>query len=123
MHTGKKIKLLRNLKGISQEQLAEKIGRTRALVSHIEQTGKANYDTLLLILNYFNLTKQEFDDFEQSQFKINKIKEYKLTEQSIIQLQEKLENYQKENEILKELIESQKEMIGMLKRKANKKTK
>jgi len=120
MHTGKKIKLLRNLKGISQEQLAEKIGRTRALVSHIEQTGKANYDTLLLILNYFHLTLQDFNDFEQSQFKINKIKEYKSTEQSIIQLQEKLENYQKENEILKELIESQKEMIGMLKRKSKK---
>jgi transcriptional regulator with XRE-family HTH domain len=121
MHTGKKIKLFRNLKGISQEQLAEKIGRTRALVSHIEQTSKVNYDTLMLILNYFNLTKQEFDDFEQSQFKINKIKEYKLTEQSINQLQEKLENYQKENTILKELIESQKEMIVILKKKVGRK--
>jgi transcriptional regulator with XRE-family HTH domain len=118
MHTGKKIKLLRNLKGITQDQLAEKIGRTRALVSHIEQTGKANYDTLMLIINCFNLTMQEFEEFDQSQLKINKIKEYKTSEQNIKQLQERLENYQKENKILKELVESQKEMIVILKKKA-----
>jgi transcriptional regulator with XRE-family HTH domain len=40
MLTGKKIKLLRQIHGYTQEELASIIGRTRALVSHIEQSDK-----------------------------------------------------------------------------------
>lgn len=117
MHLGKKIKLLRNIKGISQEQLATKIRRTRALISHIEQSGKVNYETLMLILNYFNLSKEEFDNLDQNQFKVNKIKELNSAIDGTEILKEQIKNYQKENEILKELIESQKEIIKFLKGK------
>lgn len=117
MHTGKKIKLLRNLKGISQEQLASKIGRTRALISHIEQSGQVNYETLLLILNFFNLKKEEFDNFEQNQIKLTKGKENLTQTDELQKLKEQINNCQKENIILKELVDSQKEIIKLLKEK------
>ena len=117
MHTGKKIKLLRNLKGISQEQLASKIGRTRALISHIEQSGQVNYETLLLILNFFNLKKDDFDNFEQNQIKLTKTKDNTLQIDELQKLKEQISNCQKENSILKELVDSQKEIIKLLKAK------
>lgn len=117
MHTGKKIKLLRNLKGISQEQLASKIGRTRALISHIEQSGQVNYETLLLILNFFNLKKDDFDNFEQNQIKLTKTKDNTLQIDELQKLKEQISNCQKENSILKELVDSQKEIIKLLKEK------
>jgi len=117
MHTGKKIKLLRNLKGISQEQLASKIGRTRALISHIEQSGQVNYETLLLILNFFNLKKDDFDNFEQNQIKLTKTKDNILQIDELQKLKEQISSCQKENSILKELVDSQKEIIKLLKEK------
>jgi transcriptional regulator with XRE-family HTH domain len=120
MHLGKKIKLLRNIKGISQEQLANKIRRTRALISHIEQSGKANYETLMLILNYFNISKEDFDNFEQNQIKPNKSKDYTYQIEEIESLKNQLGHCQNENKILIELIESQKEIIKFLKSKRSK---
>ena len=121
MQTGKKIKLLRAIKGLSQEQLADKIGRTRALISHIEQTGKVNYDTLTLILKVLNISKNEFDDFEQNNLKLNATKEYQSVTKEMQTLQDLMESCQKENTILKELVEIQKDVITMLKQKAIKK--
>jgi transcriptional regulator with XRE-family HTH domain len=46
MHIGLKIKMIRLSKGLKQIDLADKINKTRALVSHIEQTGQVNYYTL-----------------------------------------------------------------------------
>ncbi len=117
MHTGKKIKLLRNLKGISQEQLASKIGRTRGLISYIEQSGQVNHETLLLILNYFHLKKEEFDNLEQNQIKLTKTKENTTQTDELQKLKEQVNNYQKENIILKDLVDSQKEIIKLLKEK------
>ncbi len=121
MQTGKKIKLLRAIKGLSQEQLADKIGRTRALISHVEQTGKVNYDTLTLILKVLSISKQEFDDFEQDNLKLNATKEYQSVTKEMQTLQDRLESCQKENTILKELVETQKDLIAMLKQRATKK--
>jgi transcriptional regulator with XRE-family HTH domain len=46
MHIGLKIKLARIAKGFTQQDLADKIFKTRPLVSHIEQTGNVNSKTL-----------------------------------------------------------------------------
>jgi transcriptional regulator with XRE-family HTH domain len=42
-HVGFSIRILRNLAGLSQAELAEKIGKTRGIVSYIEKQGKVNH--------------------------------------------------------------------------------
>lgn len=45
-HIGQKIKRLRAFRGLTQEELAEAIGKTRSLVSFLERTGNVNRFTL-----------------------------------------------------------------------------
>jgi transcriptional regulator with XRE-family HTH domain len=59
MHLGLRIKIARISKGITQEELAEKINKTRPLISSIEQTGKANYYTLRKICEVLELEWDE----------------------------------------------------------------
>jgi transcriptional regulator with XRE-family HTH domain len=79
MHTGKKIKLLRNIKNITQEELAEKINKTRALVSHIEKTGKVKINrmthnlfepTQLSGVEIFQIEEEEIVGEEESEDEI-----------------------------------------------------
>lgn len=120
MHTGKKIKLLRHLRGMNQEELSEKIGKTRALISHIEQTGKVHHQTLLTIIKNFNISEEEFKNFEGSDIKIGRSKDQKISEMEISELKEDIGRLKKENNILKDLVESQKEIISLLKDKSKK---
>ncbi len=114
MHAGKKIKMLRALKGFKQEDLAGKINKTRALVSHIEQTGKVNNYTLNSILKALGISNEEFEKFDGK----DAIKPYRSQEEDEVKmLKERLESYQKENRALKELIQSQKKLIAVLEKK------
>src|SRR4051812_22798612 len=61
MHIGKKIRVARVMKGMSQEVLAEKIGKTRPLISQIENTGKVKTGTLKLICKVLDI---DLDDPE-----------------------------------------------------------
>lgn len=61
MHLGLRIKVERVAKGMTQQQLADKINKTRPLISHIEQTGKVNHYTLLSICNALNVNIEELD--------------------------------------------------------------
>ena len=117
MHYGEKIKLLRHLNGMNQEDIAEKIGRTRALISHIEQTGKVHHETLLQIIRLFNISEEEFRDFKGEDIKIGKSKDQIKTDLEMAELQDELKSLRKENGILKQLVESQKEIINLLKDK------
>lgn len=45
-HLGQKIKRLRAFKGMTQEELATALGKTRSLVSYFERTGNVNNYTL-----------------------------------------------------------------------------
>jgi len=45
-HLGQKIKRLRAFKGMTQEELANALGKTRSLVSYFERTGNINSYTL-----------------------------------------------------------------------------
>jgi transcriptional regulator with XRE-family HTH domain len=45
-HIGQRIRLARLSKGWTQEDLAEKINKTRPMISHIERTGSITFDTL-----------------------------------------------------------------------------
>ena len=60
-HVGRKIKRLRAYRGMSQEQLANSIGKTRSLISHIERTGKINKYTLNEIASALESDSEEFE--------------------------------------------------------------
>lgn len=128
MHTGKKIKILRTYKGLTQQDIADKVNKTRALISHIEQSGKVNYYTLMEILRVLEITHDEFEQFDEKKSVPNasytSSRKYSNHINEIATLKERLINCQKENTILKDLVESQKKVIDILegrKAKADKK--
>jgi transcriptional regulator with XRE-family HTH domain len=120
MHVGEKIKLLRTLRKLSQTELAEKINKTRALVSNIEKSGKVNHYTLKKILSVLNVTMEEFEMLESDKIILIPKEINYYIENEIKQLKEKLNYYQKANETLQELVDAQKIIINSLKKRINK---
>lgn len=116
MHIGLKIKMVRISKGISQQELADMINRTRPLVSHIEQTGKVNTKTLDLLCKALKISELDVENFVNEPR--SPYKNYKPSNTDIFDEVQKLKD---ENKILKELIQSQKEIIEFLKSKPAKK--
>ncbi len=108
MHKGLKIKLARISKGLTQEELAEKIDKTRPLVSSIEQSGQGNYYTLKKICEVLEL------DIETLENELNEpAKGYKGLNAN--NLQKENNRLEKELHLYQELCESQKENILSLK--------
>lgn len=60
-HIGQKIKRLRSFRGMTQDDLATALGKTRSLVSFLERTGKVNKYTLLEIANILNISVEELE--------------------------------------------------------------
>ncbi|NQX96903.1 MAG: helix-turn-helix transcriptional regulator [Flavobacteriales bacterium] len=111
MDIGKKIKVLRAKKGISQQELADLINKTRTLISHIEVTSKVNFFTLTEIANALGVTVPYFtDDFTSS----NIVQEDAVNYST---LSERVKKIERENELLNEIIQNQKEIISQLKEK------
>ncbi len=116
MHLGIKIKMARMSKGLSQQDLADKINKTRALVSHVEQTGKVNAYTLNKICKALNM---EIDQIEHI---INESKNdfnAKFQKDSLLR---EVELLKQEIKLLKDMINMQKDVINDLRSK-NKKRK
>jgi transcriptional regulator with XRE-family HTH domain len=65
-HIGLKIKRLRAFRGLTQEDLARSLGKTRSLVSFFERTGNINKYTLQEISSILNITPDQLegDKFE-----------------------------------------------------------
>jgi transcriptional regulator with XRE-family HTH domain len=61
-HLGQKIKRLRAYRGLTQEDLAKSLGKTRSLVSFFERTGNINKYTLQEISNLLNTTPEELEN-------------------------------------------------------------
>ncbi|MES2779163.1 MAG: helix-turn-helix domain-containing protein [Bacteroidota bacterium] len=110
MHLGLRIKIARISKGMTQEELAEKINKTRPLISSIEQTGKANYYTLKKICEVLGLELDEITNQvndPQAPYGLNKN-----TKQA-----EQLKQLEKELQQLQLLTQSQADLIAALKEK------
>ncbi len=107
--------MLRAFKGLTQEDLAKKINKTRSMVSFIEQTGKTNHYTLMAILKALNISESEIESFDGKVFGPNELEAFYKTELELIK--QKLETLIKENEALKELIVSQKKLIALHEKK------
>ncbi len=111
-HIGKKIKILRAWKGITQDELSEKVHKTRSLLSHIEKTGKVNAYTLEKIIEALGMSKAEFDNFDPSCNVIRSAAKDKGSEMGL--LRERLTISIKENRVLKELVLMQRKLIVLM---------
>ncbi len=60
-HLGERIKRLRAFRGMTQEELAEALGKTRSLVSFLERTGKVNKYRLQEIAGILKTTPDELE--------------------------------------------------------------
>ena len=63
-HLGEKIKRLRSFWGMTQEDLAKSIGKTRSLISFFERTGNINKYTLAEISRVLNISPEEVEQME-----------------------------------------------------------
>jgi len=99
-------------KRLTQQDLAERINKTRPLISNIEQTGKVNYYTLVKIcevlevdIDSLHQMVEEPDSYYQSSDSKNK--------------NQRLQQLEKQIEQLNMLVDSQKDLIAALKEKVD----
>lgn len=62
-HLGEKLKKIRVLHGMSQEDLAKAIGKTRSLISHLETSGNINKYTLQEIATALKIDTSTIENF------------------------------------------------------------
>ena len=60
-HIGQRIKRLRSYRGMTQDDLAAALGKTRSLVSFLERTGKVNKYTLQEVAQILNVTPEDLE--------------------------------------------------------------
>lgn len=111
-HLGQKIKRLRAYRGLTQEDLAEVLGKTRSLVSFLERTGNINKYTLQEIAKVLGVSVDELNDKSENNF----ISEQS-TQSSNTKAGSVIEQLKKENEFLKETIQHQWNLIEALSEK------
>lgn len=110
-HVGRKIKRLRAFRGISQEQLAARIGKTRSLISYIERTGKINKYTLNEIASALESDSEEFELNETELKNSNLIFTSNTTAEKNLGFEMLIKELQSEIVYLKEVINQQFELI------------
>jgi transcriptional regulator with XRE-family HTH domain len=120
MHLGLKIKLARISKGLKQEELAEKINKTRPLISNIEQTGKANHYTLKKICEVLDL---DINDLESSVVAEPTKLNDGFQQQQLSSLSNKIKDIEEDNHNLRSLVSAQSELIKKQKEFINKQSK
>ena len=110
MNIGQKIKILRAKKGLNQQGLADRINKTRTLISHIERTSKANYYTLCEIAKVLEVPVTHFTED-------NDLEIMEEGQTAYFNLAEKVKKLERENQLLNEIVDNQKEIIQQLKEK------
>jgi transcriptional regulator with XRE-family HTH domain len=113
LHVGQKIRRARAMKGWSQEQLGEKIHKTRALVSYIEKSGKVNHETLRHILNALGIKEEILENIVDDPSVVYNTNSGELRVE-IQNLKEEVEKLKKENQLLKDLTENQGRVISLM---------
>jgi transcriptional regulator with XRE-family HTH domain len=64
------VKMLRDRENLTQEQLAEKLGLSRLTIQNLESGKNPTMDTLLKVLQYFDLLKS-FNTYIESEISNN----------------------------------------------------
>jgi transcriptional regulator with XRE-family HTH domain len=120
MHLGLRIKLTRISKGLKQQELAEKINKTRPLISNIEQTGKANHYTLKKICEVLDLDINELESSVVAEpSKLND----GFQQKQLYNLTNKIKDIEEDNHNLRSLVSAQSELIKKQKEFINKQSK
>ncbi len=115
MHIGIQIKLARIAKGLTQQELAERIFKTRPLVSHIEQKGIVNERTLADIRKVLDMPEQDnLLNNECTPYDTNPVQQ-KFLQQEIEHLLREIEWLKSENDVLRKLADTQKQLIDKIK--------
>jgi transcriptional regulator with XRE-family HTH domain len=114
MHIGTRIKRLRAFKGLKQEDLAQAIGKTRSLISHLEKTGNVNRYTLQEIAQALQMSVEELEQLELEP--TDTTKPYTKSGPKIasgvgIYAEDMISQQKKEIEFLKETIQNQWKVI------------
>lgn len=105
-HVGQVIIMLRKKALISQKELAEKIGKSTSMMSHIEKTGNVKKSTLLSIATALDTTPEVL---------LNHLQEVKESnDYDIIKLQEQIAILKKENELLWKFLQEKDKVIHLL---------
>ena len=107
------MKKIRSFKGLTQEQLATKIGKSRPLISFFERTGNINKYTLQEIIQALDINLEVFDEMETDTTMVKGIEIFSKSQSkdfAIISLE-------KENEFLKATIQAQQKIIEDLVKK------
>lgn len=112
-HVGIKIKRLRGFRGLTQQELADAVGKTRSLISYYERSGNINRYVLKEIADVLQITPQELDSFEVD----SKISDVDVANVSIDKndlMAQLIDQQRREIEFLKELTQKQLEIISQL---------
>ena len=116
-HLGHKIRRLRALKGINQEELAFRIGKTRSLISHLERTGSVNKYTLREIAEALGVDVETIENStSENIFPAIANKQTDYTEKKE-QFTDIIEKQQSEIEYLKKTIDNQWQLLNELAKK------
>lgn len=115
MHIGLQIKLARISKGLTQQDLAVRIFKTRPLVSHIEQKGEVNEKTLADIKKVLDMLEQNNGVNEPAEHYGINLYQQKFVQQEVEHLLREVELLRSENEVLRQLADTQKQLIEKLK--------
>ncbi len=116
MHLGTQIKIARISKGLTQQDLADKVHKTRPLISSIEQTGNVNELTLRKICQVLEIHESDLKKITEKN-----ANSLVLADQSQEELQRQIINLQLDVARLTDLVETQKDLIDLLKQKIAKK--
>lgn len=109
-HIGENIRAIRRMIGWSQAELAERIGKTRGLISIIEKQGKINHYTLQAIANEFDTTISFIENYQIGQAIVTRAN----SEEPLPGPDKTVDVLLREIDLLKELIEHQKKIIALL---------
>jgi transcriptional regulator with XRE-family HTH domain len=119
MHIGLRIKIARISKGFKQEDLAERINKTRPLISSIEQTGKVNHYTLKKICEVLEIDINELENSvvsEPSALFLSKQPNFNSLNSRIKEIEEDNKNLRSLILAQSELIKDQKDFINKQKK-------
>jgi transcriptional regulator with XRE-family HTH domain len=112
-HLGVKVKRIRGFRGMTQEQLAEAVGKTRSLISFYERTGNINRYTLMEIANALQISPEELESFNvDSTANIAEASRISLDKNDL--MQHLLDQQRREIEFLKDTIAKQWQLLNEL---------
>jgi transcriptional regulator with XRE-family HTH domain len=115
-HLGKTIKRLRSFRGMTQEDLAKSLGKTRSLVSFFERTGNVNKYTLQEIATILSTTVEKLETgyIDSEYFSNIDTVDIIKDQYRVSKYQQLIDQQQEEINFLKETIKNQWELLKRL---------